>query len=237
MTATEAEFRPTAADTKALEDDIANAQGVEDVQLALLDEKMFRAASRLAKSGLLKPTSLDLAALDEALPYATYEQIGKFLGAMNRSCAWWIGDWLVYGEGVYKEKFAQAASETGLAEQTLLNRAYVCRHVPPERRIEGLAFGVHALVAALSGREQKKWLAEAKKNGWGREDLRRAMRDTHATDRDEAPLAAGDHEPLEPGVILEAALAVVKSRKDYGADWLVPKDRMARLIAAVGEEE
>ena len=30
----------------------------------------------------------------------------------------------MYGEGVYGEKFSQAASQTGLAEQTLLNRAY-----------------------------------------------------------------------------------------------------------------
>lgn len=234
MTTTDQEFRPTAADTKALEDDIANAEA--GVQLALLDEKMFRAAARLSKSGLLKPTSLDLAALDGELTYEAYTNIGGFLGAMNRSCAWWIGDWLVYGEGIYGEKFAQAVSYTGLAEQTLLNRSYVCRHIPPGRRVEGLAFGVHALVAAMSSKDQTKWLTEAKKKGWGREDLRRALRETHATNRDEDAKLPGP-EPLAPGLVLEAALAVVKSREDYGDRWLVSKESMARLIAAVGEEE
>lgn len=207
-------------------------------QLQLTPEEataMFKALGVVAREGLLTWTSFDLATLDEPLTYERYAAVGRALGAINRSCAWWVGDWLVYGEGAY-EGFAQAASETGLAEQTLINRAYVCRHVPPQRRIQGIEFGVHALVAAMTAREQKKWLAAALKNGWGREDLRRALRETKATDRDDAPLP-GPGEPLAPGLVLEAAVAVVKSRKDYGGDWLVPKDAMARLIAAVGEEE
>ena len=122
-----------------------------------------------------------------------------------------------------------------MAEQTLLNRAYVCRHIPPARRKAGVPFGVHALVAALPAREQTLWLNRAEREGWGREDLRRAMRDTQATDRDDAARLPGSGEPSAPGLVLEAARYVVAAKQDYGDAWLVPREAMARLIAAVGE--
>lgn len=213
-----------------LPDAVANQQLV-------LDEQAFPFAplKELAREGALTAVGLDLSAGDE-WTFDAYAALGTYLGIMNRSCMWWIGDWLLYGEGRYDERFAQAAANTGLAEQTLQNRMYVCRNVPVSMRRVGLAFSVHAEVASLkTAREQKYWLDRAAKAGWNRQQLRDAM----AAKRKETkpPIDLGDHERVDVKLVVEAAQAVVSARKEYGADFLVPREAMARLIGALGEEE
>lgn len=213
-----------------LPDAVANQQLV-------LDEDAFPFAPLkvLAAEGALTAVGLDLSKGGE-LAFDVYERLGFYLGVMNRSCMWWIGDWLLHGEGVYGEKFAQAASSTGLAEQTLANRMYVCRNVPPSMRRVGLAFSVHAEVAGLkTAREQKYWLDRAEKAGWNRQQLRDAM----AAKRKETkpPLDLDGHDRVDVKLVVEAAQAVVSARKEYGADFMVPREPMARLIGALGEEE
>lgn len=230
--ASEAKWRPTSEDL----DVRSTPQGRDAVRTAI-NEEAIAAIGTLAGAGLLTLTSFDIGTVEKPIEYDSYVLVGAYLGIINKACSWWIGDWLVYGEGVYAEKFGQAVHATGLAEQTLLNRAYVCRHVAPSRRRVGVPFGVHALVAALPAREQTRWLDKAEREGWGREDLRRAMRETKATDRDESPKLPPAGEPLAPGLVLEAARAVVSAKQDYGDAWLVPKEAMARLMAAVGEED
>lgn len=201
-----------------------------------VDEAAFRALGTLAKGGLLTATSLDLETGGKELSFDRYETIGRFLGAMNRSCSWWIGDWLNYGEGVYGDRWGQATAATGLAEQTLINRAYVCRHVPADRRRATLPFSVHALVAALPAKEQAKWLDRAEKHAWTREDLREHMKGAKA-EKDAKERVPPTNEPFAPALVLEAAKRVVGSAREYGPDYLVPREEMAKLRAAVGEEE
>lgn len=129
---------------------------------------------KLEESGAITATALLLT--DHHLPYDTFEALGAFLGKVNRSCSFWIGDWLNFGEAVYGEKMAQAAEATGLAPQTLINRASVCRHIPPERRKASLAFGIHAEVAYLNPEERDSWLAKAEREQWTRARLREEMR-------------------------------------------------------------
>lgn len=129
---------------------------------------------QLEESGAITETALILT--DHHLPYDTFEALGAFLGKVNRSCSFWIGDWLNFGEAVYGEKMAQAAEATGLAPQTLINRASVCRHIPPERRKASLAFGIHAEVAYLNPEERDSWLAKAEREQWTRARLREEMR-------------------------------------------------------------
>lgn len=220
----------------AVVDDVRPDAEPEQLQL---DEKalgLFSPLRAIAREGGLTATSLDLTAGGD-LDLSNYEKLGVYLGVMNRSCMWWIGDWLVYGEGRYGDSFSQAATSTGLAEQTLLNRMYVCRNVKPENRRVGLSFGVHAEVASCkTAREQKKWLDRAERFGWNRQQLREAMRSKR---KDTAPLDldddAGDG-PLDPKRVIEAAELILSEAKDYGADWLVPKESMAVLAAALGKE-
>src|SRR4029077_16275800 len=135
----------------------------------------FDALASFAEHGALTPTAFQPEKFGE-LTYDQYETLAGAFGAVNRSCAWWIGDLLNAAEGVHGESFAQIAFRTGLSEQTLLNRKYVCAHVPPDRRRASLPFSVHAEVAALSAREQKRWLDRAEKGGWTREIVREHMR-------------------------------------------------------------
>lgn len=127
-----------------------------------------------AAGAVVTPTSLTLDNPD--LPWEKYVDLGAFVGEVNKACAWWGGDLVVFGEAVYGEQVANIDEVLGLAPQTIANRASVARHIPPSKRRPELAFGTHAEVAYLEPKERDRWLALAVKNGWKRSDLREAMR-------------------------------------------------------------
>jgi len=201
-----------------------------EYQLAL-DGAAFQHIVALADAGAITATSLQL---DTVVDYDTYEALGAYIGRMNRSCSWWIGDWLAYGEGMFPDRYAQAASVTGLAEQTLLNRVYVCKNIPPSRRRAALSFSVHSEVAPLSAREQKMWLDRAERQGMSQKELRAAMK---ATRKDEQP-PVDDGDP-DADSVLEVAKAILRDARpaEDGAHHLIPNEDIARLRAAMGEEE
>lgn len=213
----------------ALVDDL-NAEHVSE-QLVMFEDTLAL-VDVLRDGGAITPTSLDLTVAGD-LSYERYEALGAYLGQINRSCAWWIGDWMLYGEGAYGDKFAQAVAETGLAEQTLLNRIYVCKHVPPKRRRVGVSFSVHAEVAPLPAKEQTYWLNKAEKGGWTRAQLRDAMK---AKRRDEKPTIDPD---AEPGSLREVAEAILRDATPNidGKTHCIPNEDIARLKAALGVEE
>jgi hypothetical protein len=205
---------------------------VDHEQLAL-DGDAFRAVVSLAEAGAITPVSLDLT--DPEMPYETAAMLGRYFGRMNRSCSWWIGDLIVACEGLYGERFAQIAAETGLSEQTLLSRTYVAKNIPRSRRRAGLSFSVHALVAKLDARAQKTWLDRAEKNGWSAKDLAAAMK---ALRKDEQPTLLGDDADIDKVELAEVARAILRDAKESGdpAYYLIPREDMARLAAALGEE-
>lgn len=129
----------------------------------------------LEDAGAITPTALLIH--EPEMEYDKYEALCYFLGRLNRSCSWWIGDLLNYGDQVFGHYVYQAAEATGLAPQTLANRASVCRHIPPNRRRASLPFGVHAEVAYLEPADRDRWLDRAELGGWTRAVLRSEMRD------------------------------------------------------------
>lgn len=199
-----------------------------------LNAAAFEGLATLAQHGALTPTGLDLGKLPE-LSYDNYETLAGAFGAINRSCAWWIGDLLNAAEAVHGETFAQIAYRTGLSEQTLLNRKYVCAHVPYDRRRPSLPFSVHAEVAPLSAKQQKYWLDRAEKGGWTRDILREHMR---AKRKEEKPTLPGD-DTAGPGSVMEVAYAILRDATPHEDDqhYLVPNEDIVRLRAALGEEE
>ncbi len=221
----------------AVIDDLRPDAEPEQLQLDERALGLFSPLRAIAREGGLTATSLDLTAGGD-LDFNTYEKLGVYLGVMNRSCMWWIGDWLVYGEGRFGDSFAQAAAATGLAEQTLLNRMSVCRNVKPEVRRVGLAFSVHAEVASCkTAREQRRWLDKAERFGWNRQQLRDAMK---ATRKDTAPLDLdedGEVGEIDTKIVIELCERMLSERQDYGNAWLVPKETMARLAAALGKDD
>jgi hypothetical protein len=135
-----------------------------------------------AAGAVVTEVSLDLH--DPELDWDDYERLGTFLGSMNRACSWWVGDFILFGEKIYGELYAQIEDALGLAPQTLSNRASVARHIPPNRRRAALPFGVHAEVAYLEPRERDLWLDKAERGQWTRAKLREEMRAARGISQD-----------------------------------------------------
>ena len=90
-------------------------------------------------------------AIQQDITYDDWEALGCKLARIGRAYQWWIGDWLLFGEARFGEKYAQAIESTGLAYQTVANCRYIAGHFDFSRRREKLSWGLHADVA---GREQ-----------------------------------------------------------------------------------
>ncbi|WP_345570302.1 LmbU family transcriptional regulator [Nonomuraea rosea] len=113
--------------------------------------------------------------LPAGLPFDAWERIGDQLGVIGNSSAWWLGDWLVYGEESFPGRYRLAISQTNLSYKTLRNYAWVARNVPMSRRRDTLSLQHHAQVAALSADEQERWLARAEEEGWPQSRLRKEL--------------------------------------------------------------
>jgi hypothetical protein len=114
--------------------------------------------------------------LPNEMPFESWREVGSKIVLIANCSAWWIGDWLVYGEQAYGDRYEQAITDTSLGYQTLRNYAWVARKVPASRRRDLLSFGHHAEVAALPDEEQDVWLARAEQLSWSRNRLRQALR-------------------------------------------------------------
>lgn len=111
------------------------------------------------------------------LSQRSWERIGTSLREFTNSSAWWLADWLLFGEATYGlRRYREAIDRTGLDYQTLRNYAWVARRFEQHRRRAGLSFAHHAEVTSLSPPEQDYWLRNAEQRKWSRNELRRAVR-------------------------------------------------------------
>jgi hypothetical protein len=150
------------------------------------------------KSGMSFPQNLSERA---------WERIGSNLRELTNSSAWWLADWLIFGEATYGwRRYREAIERTGLDYQTLRNYAWVARRFEHHRRRDTLSFAHHAEVTRLSPPEQDYWLRNAEQRKWSRNELRRAVRaslaeqsaaaDISLSSGEEKPEAAGPAEPV-----------------------------------------
>jgi hypothetical protein len=124
--------------------------------------------AKVQKSGMILPPNL---------PERSWERIGTSLRELVNSSAWWLADWLIYGEATYGwRRYKEAIERTGLDYQTLRNYAWVARRFEHHRRRDSLSFAHHAEVTRLSPPEQDYWLRRAEQQKWSRNELRRAVR-------------------------------------------------------------
>lgn len=128
---------------------------------------------RIDKSALAQGNSLRFLA---QIPFARWKKIGDQLSTIYNASAWWLGDWLIYGETRYPDRYKQAVKETALDYQTLRNYAWISRKIDRSRRRGTLSFQHHAEVAALPTEEQEEWLDRAERFGWSRNLLRQYLR-------------------------------------------------------------
>lgn len=114
-------------------------------------------------------TSSDLAVQE-------WTEHGRRLGAVGRSVGWWIGDWLLYGNERFGEKYSRAARITGYDIQTLMNMVYVASRFDTSRRRAQLSFSHHAELAALAPDTQDHWMSRAEEDRLSVRCLRQELR-------------------------------------------------------------
>lgn len=141
------------------------------------------------KTGLIIPQSLSLQA---------WEKIGRELAALCDSSAWWLADWLIYGETAYSGRYREIIEQTGLSYQTLRNYAWVARRFEQPRRRENLSFAHHAEVASLEPAEQDYWLRRAEEQKWSRNRLRAEVQSSLA-ERSSCALTDGSDDAAANG--------------------------------------
>lgn len=98
------------------------------------------------------------------ISFEHWQRLGDLLRRAESGIQWWLGDWMIYGEHQYKEKYAQAidvSDETGLNVDTLRNYQWVSERVSPVMRITELPWSFHQVVASLNPPAQQEWLGKA----------------------------------------------------------------------------
>jgi hypothetical protein len=122
--------------------------------------------------------------LPEDMSFESWQRIGDQLCVIADSSTWWLGDWLVYGEESFPNRYRIALAKTSLSYKTLRNYAWVARKFPVSRRRDKLSLQHHAEVAALPEAEQEIWLSRAECGGWPQSRLRREIQAARAQIKD-----------------------------------------------------
>ncbi|MGE7388927.1 LmbU family transcriptional regulator [Streptomyces sp. NPDC004126] len=140
-----------------------------------LAEQRGAAAGQVAarRTALEMPTGISM---------ADWRKIGDRLFAAADSSAWWLGDWLIYGQSAYPDRYRRAVEETDLDYQTLRNYAWVARRFAPARRRPALSFQHHAELASLPEQEQNYWMDRAERLNWSRNFLRARVKAAREAD-------------------------------------------------------
>lgn len=125
-----------------------------------------------------------------------WERAGDTLSEADGALQWWIGDWLLHGDGKpeWGDKYEAACEKFGREYQTLADYKSVAQQVKFSLRNENLSWMHHRCVAPLPPREQKKWLAKAEKEGWSAAQLRREI--AEANPPEELALPDGKYKVL-----------------------------------------
>lgn len=124
-------------------------------------------AGAVIDNGLFLPAELD---------YGQYEAVGALLGELHKVNSFLIGDWLLYGEHTYGERYTQAALLLNLSPQTCANYQSIAKRVPPGRRRAGVSFSIHGEVASLPPELQEHWLTVAANEGLTKQEIRDRLR-------------------------------------------------------------
>jgi hypothetical protein len=128
--------------------------------------RALRAPARITAAGLLITPGID---------FDAWAAMGRRITGISNSCAWCLGDWLVYGGDAFPDRYKTALAATSLDYQTLRNYAWVARRFEMSRRRDDLSFQHHAELASLAPAEQELWLSRAHRYQWSRNELRRRL--------------------------------------------------------------
>jgi hypothetical protein len=101
----------------------------------------------------------------EGMSLERWEAMGQTFGLYARSHQWIVADWLLWGEGAFGERHAQALNGLGVEPHTLSIWRWVASRVTYDRRRPGLSWSHHVEVARLTPDMQKYWLDRAEREG------------------------------------------------------------------------
>lgn len=142
------------------------------------------------------------------MPFDSWRETLRGLGAMAHGHQWWIGDALVEGERQYGEEAAQGEHDLGIPAQTQLNWRWVASRIELSRRREELTWSHHAEVARLDPDTQDALLERAIEESLGVRQLRTVVDLEHP--RGDAPEPAPAPERLD--ALTDADLAAIARR-------------------------
>lgn len=125
--------------------------------------------------------------LRPGMSFNEWTTLGCRLAHVYSASGWALGDWLLFGQRTFGQRYRTALRETNLDYQTLRNYAWVAGRFAPHRRRDTLSFQHHAEVASLPEVEQELWLRRAEAEHWSRNELRRRLRLQRSSLRPPAP--------------------------------------------------
>ena len=96
--------------------------------------------------------------INKSVSYSQWEQLGEMFHTLHRNINWWIGDWLLFGEDKFPDRYSQATHLTGRSDVTLRNCAWVASVYPPEERKYDLSFTHYLEVAGGKNIADRNWL-------------------------------------------------------------------------------
>lgn len=113
-----------------------------------------------------------------------HQGVGDFIRRAVKASGWWLADWINYGETREDwRKHLEAMVDAELVnEGTAKQYKRIVEKFPKKERVEGVAFGHHAVVARmeLEPAQRKALLERAKLEGWTQQELRQ---EAHAIKR------------------------------------------------------
>jgi hypothetical protein len=149
--------------------------------VARTDQDVEHRAGALIERRPAKPpvrSTLTAVEFDGRLTFEAWRDVGMKIARYATGSAWWLGDWLIFGQERYGRRYKAAIAATGLDYQTLKNYATIARRFEPSRRRSDLSFQHHAEVCGLPDDEQDRWLELAALRRWSRNELRRRLQRT-----------------------------------------------------------
>lgn len=101
--------------------------------------------------------------IDPSVTYEQWEKYGRKLQLADKGIQWALGDWVIFGEGKFNERAAQAVEFAKRKVKTLQNYATVAGAIPKSRRrdSDSVDFTTYSEVASLPADEQEVILARA----------------------------------------------------------------------------
>lgn len=99
-------------------------------------------------------------------------EIGRTFRSLHNSVLWWVGDWLVWGNKRWGEKYSQAMEETDYSYDQLRRAYAVSTAFPPNRRRARLSWSHHREVLYLMENRQEWYLDKCEDEDWSSHRLR-----------------------------------------------------------------